>query len=152
MTSAELEKLCVRMVNQYDVTRPAAIEILMRVNTYHLPRMSEDELIEIAMTVYLYDHGRSQLQLRLKKNGQQKMEMGPPRFAQFTLLLIPKRSREHLIGDLEEEFRTIVLPQYGRFLARCWYFEQVAIAIGCYAWPTIKKILGLSFILKLIGR
>lgn len=76
----------------------------------------------------------------------------PPRFAQFALLLIPKRNRENLIGDLEEEYRTIVLPQYGHFLARCWYVEQVAIAIACYAWPTIKKILGLSFILKLIGR
>lgn len=76
----------------------------------------------------------------------------PPRSAQFALLLIPKRNREHLVGDLEEEYRTIVLPQFGRFLARCWYFEQVTIAIGCYAWPTIKKILGLSVIFKLIGR
>jgi hypothetical protein len=75
-----------------------------------------------------------------------------PRFAQFALLLIPKCSREHLIGDLEEEFQTIVLPEYGSFWARCWYFEQVAIAIGCYVWPTIKKILGLSVLYKLIGR
>jgi hypothetical protein len=72
--------------------------------------------------------------------------------AQFILLLIPKRNREQVIGDLEEEFRTIVLPQYGSFLATCWYFEQVAIAITCYAWPTIRKVLGLSFILRLIGR
>jgi hypothetical protein len=76
----------------------------------------------------------------------------PPRSAQFGLLLVPKRNREHLIGDLEEEYRTIVQPQYGRFLAGCWYCEQVAIAIGCYVGPTIKKILGLSVIFKLIGR
>jgi hypothetical protein len=76
----------------------------------------------------------------------------PPRSAQFALLLIPKRNREHLAGDLEEEFRTVVLPQHGRFLARCWYCEQVALAIGFYLWPTVKKILGLSVILKLIGR
>src|SRR5947209_376105 len=31
----------------------------------------------------------------------------------FALLLIPKRNREHVIGDLEEEYRTTVLPQYG---------------------------------------
>jgi hypothetical protein len=76
----------------------------------------------------------------------------PPRSAQFALLLLPKRNREHLIGDLEEEFRTIVLPQYGRFLAGCWYCEQVGLAIVYYAWPTLKKILGLSFLYKLIGR
>jgi hypothetical protein len=75
-----------------------------------------------------------------------------PRSAQFALLLIPKRNREHLIGDLEEEFQTIVLPQYGRFLASCWYFEQAMLAIGYYLWPAMKKILGFTVIYKLIGK
>jgi hypothetical protein len=82
----------------------------------------------------------------------QILRNGPPRSVKFILLLVPKRNREHLIGDLEEEFQTIVLPQYGRFLARCWYFEQVMLAIGFYLWPTIKKILRLSVLYKLIGR
>jgi hypothetical protein len=96
-----------------------------------------------------------QKQIGAKQNSSLKhtvRKSNPPRSAQFALLLIPKRNREHLVGDLEEEFSIIVLPQYGRFLAGCWYFEQVALAIACYAWPTMKKILGLSFILKLIGR
>jgi hypothetical protein len=76
----------------------------------------------------------------------------PPRFARFVFLLIPKRNREHLVGDLEEEFNIVVLPQYGSFLARCWYFEQVMLAVGFYLWPTIKKILGLSVLYKMIGR
>ena len=76
----------------------------------------------------------------------------PPRVAVFALLLIPKKNREHLIGDLEEEYRTILLPQYGRFRARLWYWEQTALALGFYAWPFLKKVLGMAAIWKLIGR
>jgi hypothetical protein len=88
----------------------------------------------------------------LLPNESESSRNRPPRSAQFALLLIPRRNREHLVGDLEEEFRTVVLPQHGYFLARFWYFEQVALAIACYTRPTIKKLLGLSVILKLIGR
>jgi hypothetical protein len=97
-----------------------------------------------------------QKQIDAKRNGLRNQitpqPTRPPRSAQFVLLLIPKRNREHLVGDLEEEFHTVVLPQHGRFLARCWYFEQVMLAIGFHLWPTIKKILGLSVLYKLIGR
>jgi len=51
----------------------------------------------------------------------------PPRLAQFILLLIPLRQREHLIGDLEEEFETIVVPKYGLKLARLYYAWQVLV-------------------------
>lgn len=76
----------------------------------------------------------------------------PPQVAQFALLLIPKRNREHLIGDMEEEYRTIALPKYGRFLACAWYWEQTAIAVGRYLLPVIKRILGFAVIWKLIGK
>lgn len=75
----------------------------------------------------------------------------PPRSAQFLLLLIPKRNREHLIGDLEEEYRTIVLPEYGRFWAGLWYWGQTLGAIGPYLWSGLKRVLGWAAIAKLIG-
>lgn len=78
--------------------------------------------------------------------------VSPSRASHFILLLIPKRSREHLIGDLEEEYRTKVLPEYGRFWARLWYWEQTILAIGFYMWPMIKRVLGLAAIWKVIGR
>ena len=74
------------------------------------------------------------------------------RSAQFALLLIPKRNREHLIGDLEEEYRTLVLPQYGQFWAGLWYWAQTSWAIGPYLWMGVKRLLGLATILKLIGK
>src|SRR5262249_48174418 len=76
----------------------------------------------------------------------------PPRFAQFALLLIPKRNREHLVGDLDEEYRTIALPQQGRFWARVWYWEQAVLALGFYLWPLLKRVLGLAAIWRVIGR
>jgi hypothetical protein len=76
----------------------------------------------------------------------------PPRTAQFVLLLIPKKNREHLVGDLEEEYRTKVLPEWGRFRAQFLYWEQTAIAVICYLWPVLKRILGLAAIWKVIGR
>lgn len=75
----------------------------------------------------------------------------PPRLAEFALMLIPRRSREHLVGDLEEEFRTKMLPEYGRFFAWLWYWEQTVIAVGCYVWPVIKRLLGLPVIWKVMG-
>lgn len=76
----------------------------------------------------------------------------PPRVAQFTLLMIPRKNREHLIGDLEEEYRTVVLIQYGRFWAGLWYWEQTALALGFYVWPFLRRVLGLAAIWKMIGR
>lgn len=46
----------------------------------------------------------------------------PPRTAKFLLLLIPKKNREGILGDLEEEYRTILLPEYGLRLARFYYW------------------------------
>lgn len=76
----------------------------------------------------------------------------PPQFAEYVLLLIPKKNREHLIGDLEEEYRTKVLPEWGPLRARIFYWEQTAVAVVCYLWPVLKRLLGLAAIWKVIGK
>jgi hypothetical protein len=76
----------------------------------------------------------------------------PPRSAEYILLLIPKRNREHLVGDLEEEYRTKVLPEWGPLRARFFYWEQTAVAVACYLWPVLKRFLGLAAIWKVIGK
>jgi len=75
-----------------------------------------------------------------------------PRVARFVLFLIPKKNREHLIGDLEEEYRTLIMPEYGRRWARIWYRGQVIQAVGFYVWPFVKRVLGMAAIWKVIGR
>ena len=63
----------------------------------------------------------------------------PPKAAKFILLLVPRRHRENLIGDLEEEYTTILLPEYGVRKARTWYWWQVTISIGPLLWAQIKR-------------
>jgi hypothetical protein len=49
----------------------------------------------------------------------------PPAGAQYLLLLLPRKYREGLLGDLEEEYRTVVLPRHGRIMAQLYYWVQV---------------------------
>lgn len=66
----------------------------------------------------------------------------PPTTAKFILLLVPTRDREHLVGDLEEEYRTIVLPEYGVRMARFWYWWQVLGSVAPLFWSQLKRIAG----------
>jgi hypothetical protein len=71
--------------------------------------------------------------LALKSHGRHTSEFvrrqGPPGSAKFLLLLMPKKDRGSLLGDLEEEYRTYVLPEYGPAKARWWYWWQVIASI-----------------------
>jgi hypothetical protein len=67
------------------------------------------------------------------------------------LLLIPKKNREYVIGDLEEEFHTILVPEYGYRIARCWYWAQVLAAFVPMLWDQLKRASGLAVVLKLLG-
>lgn len=63
----------------------------------------------------------------------------PPRKAELVLrFLLPKDARESLLGDLEEEFRTIMVPKYGLRTAKVWYWKQVAASV----WPVFRSVLG----------
>lgn len=77
-----------------------------------------------------------------------KLPDSPPAGAKFILLLIPKRNREHLIGDLEEEYRTILVPEYGVRKARTWYWWQVAISIGPLLWAHVKRGAAIAWLWK----
>ena len=63
----------------------------------------------------------------------------PPKTARFLLLLIPRRHRENLVGDLEEEFATILVPSYGFTKARFWYWWQVAMSICPLVWAHVQR-------------
>lgn len=47
--------------------------------------------------------------------------------------VLPKHQRESILGDLEEEYNTIILPKFGLRTARLWYWKQ---AIGS-VWPVL---------------
>jgi len=62
------------------------------------------------------------------KGGLEKSS-GPPRLGTFLFLLIPIRQREHLLGDLEEEFRTTLVPRYGPRWARFYFYWHVVVEL-----------------------
>jgi hypothetical protein len=66
----------------------------------------------------------------------------PPRFPKFLLLLVPRRNREHLLGDLEEEYSTLVVPEYGRRLADVWYWWHSLISLGWFIYDRLKYVTG----------
>jgi hypothetical protein len=64
----------------------------------------------------------------------------PPRSAEFLLLcLLPRKNREYMMGCLEEEFQTLLLPKYGRFYANVYYWWQVLQSLASIAWELLKK-------------
>ena len=73
--------------------------------------------------------------LRLRKqrrsHARGPLTPGPPLTASFLLeLFLPAKQRENFIGDLEQEFRTRILPKYGLRRARFWFWVQVGKEIG----------------------
>jgi len=75
---------------------------------------------------------------------------GPSRIAQYLLFLVPRKYRENLVGDLEEEYRTRLLPVYGRRWAALWYWCQVISSCGPLVLDVLKRLLGLAAVWKLI--
>jgi len=75
-----------------------------------------------------------------------------PALAQYILLLIPKKHRDPLLGDLREEFETILLPTYGTQRARLWYWWHTILSVCPFAMRIIKRALGFILISKLIGK
>lgn len=48
----------------------------------------------------------------------------PARAERLLIWFLPKHKRAGLIGDLEEEYRTIIVPKLGERAARRWYWFQ----------------------------
>ena len=72
----------------------------------------------------------------------------PPRYAKFLLLLVPKRNRENILGDIEEEYRDVILPDYGLRAARLWYWSQVSLSLAPLIWTVLQRVAGLAFLWK----
>lgn len=63
-------------------------------------------------------------------------------------VFVPKRSREHLMGDLEEEYRADIVPSRGWVRAWCWWWRQVLGIAGPYIWQRVTRVLRLEVVLR----
>jgi hypothetical protein len=64
----------------------------------------------------------------------------PPAGAKYLLLLFHKKYREGLLSDFEEEYRTVVFPQYGAFRAKLYYWMQVLSCFLPVLWWLLEKL------------
>lgn len=73
----------------------------------------------------------------------------PPRKAEKLLyMLLPKELRNALTGDLEEEFRTLIVPRFGISYAHKWYWAQVLQSLAPLWGRRIVKLVGLGWLGK----
>ena len=64
-----------------------------------------------------------------------------PVIGRLILLIVSRRSREHLTGDIEEEYCTTAC---GHFKARCIWWWQVLSVIWPFVWARLRRTLGLK--------
>lgn len=69
-----------------------------------------------------------------------------PKFAEYLLYFLPKKERDPLLGDLEEEYHE-VYPKFGRRKARIWYYGQVVQSF----WPLIVRCIRKLVALGVVG-
>jgi hypothetical protein len=89
-------------------------------------------------------------EIRPRVEVETETSIEPPKAAKFILLLIPKRYREGLVGDLDEEFSTIVLPKCGQRKACFWYWWQVGAILVPILWAQLKRLAGLALLWKMV--
>jgi hypothetical protein len=62
-------------------------------------------------------------------------------FVRIVFLFVEKRNREHLIGDLEEEYCAFIVPARSPFRARCWWWYQLMGIMIAYLWKRTRRML-----------
>lgn len=73
----------------------------------------------------------------------------PPLNAEFLLQMFVRREdREHVIGCMEEDFRTRVLPRYGYWRAIAWYWWEVTWTVLYYVWDHARRLVGFGLLAK----
>jgi hypothetical protein len=89
----------------------------------------DEDLLDFAEdeTSELDDSVRNSPKIRSRSHAV-SVSNNPPRVALFLGLLIPPRSRDGMLGDLDEEYRTILLPEYGLRMAQFYYWWHIIVA------------------------
>ena len=80
---------------------------------------------------------RSQVRIDLVRTQIETYQ--PPDFATYLLWYLPRKDRDAVMGDLEEEFH-IVHKRFGRRKAVVWYYFQVLASFWPYAVSAVKKL------------
>ena len=66
-------------------------------------------------------------------NGSAASSSPPPNVERLACYLLPKRRREEILGDLEEDYWTNFLPKFGPRQARRMYWSQFVRSVAAIA-------------------
>lgn len=137
-----------------------------KITEYVLRCLKRSLLLEIGLShlvaayvrVVLYRPGRTLGRLRAIlrfRNEKERVDHPrisqslPPKTAQFILyLVIPRKEREPLLGDLREEYETIIRPQLSLRQARIWYWVQVMTSVGPILGRRLAKLASFEWAVK----
>jgi transcriptional regulator with XRE-family HTH domain len=110
-------------------------------------RTQLERLEEAKATAARLNSARISLHLatRVEKDDDDK----PPKAAKFLLLLVPGKNRDYLAGDLEERYRTILVPEFGVRKAQFWYWWHVFISLAPFVWEATKRLVSATFLWKI---
>lgn len=75
----------------------------------------------------------------------------PKRTAMLLHFCLPKRDRECMIGDLEEEYRTVILPKYGTRVAVRWYWWQALRSVVAASGGRVRVWLSFGGLARAAG-
>ncbi len=79
-------------------------------------------------------------------------EIDPPKRAEMLLHFgLPKCDRECMIGDLEEEYRTVILPKYGPRVAMRWYWWQAVRSVAAASGGRVRVWLSFGGLARAAG-
>ena len=79
-------------------------------------------------------------------------ENAPPKRAEMLLhFCLPKCDRECMIGDLEEEYRTVILPKYGPRVAARWYWWQAVRSVVAASGGRVRVWLSFGDLARAAG-
>jgi len=65
-------------------------------------------------------------------------ETTAPALEVLLYFVVPISHLEGLLGDLEEEYRTVQIPNFGPKAAQWWYAKHVLRTAGCYLMRACK--------------
>lgn len=77
---------------------------------------------------------------------EEQAEHNIPVVGRVLFRLIEKRYREHAVGDLEEEYRTIVIFERDWLVARCWWWGQAFGLVTYCVWRKVTQVLGFEIV------
>lgn len=166
--SREHEDLVRHYLEEIELGRPPSKHVLHAV-TNVLTDMSGDLAVDPTDLLRRFKASHDALEkesLRLVAEGlrlqhlaaleDSQQESRPPRFAEALLqLLAPRQYRREIAGDLEEAYRTEILPRHGLAFAQWWYWWQVLRTVLPAPWRALRRLglvaAGIDYVRRLIG-